>query len=98
MPPMPGTCCIRTSPTSSAMSLDWPYGLMGTGGVSSVTGSSSGLPYTAHVLLYTSCGNVRQHHEQGQGGAGCRASPGVPGMGRLCGMRACWYVTARLSG
>ncbi len=38
------------------MSLDWPYGLIGFGGVASVTGSDSGLPYTAHVLLYTSWG------------------------------------------
>lgn len=39
----------------SAMSLARPYGLIGSAGVSSVTGSFAGLPYTAHVLENTSC-------------------------------------------
>lgn len=46
---------IDVSRTSSAMSFDCPYGFMGSGGVNSVTGSFSGLPYTAHVLEYTNC-------------------------------------------
>lgn len=40
----------KSRTTTSAASLALPYGLMGIVGVASVMGSTSGLPYVAHVL------------------------------------------------